>query len=200
MLRSIAIFACHANNDDEKCSITEFHCFDSEVTLPFQILTLDSIGPKEPRSLKGHMHCLCIVDNCIRWPAVYPLKNLGVKYVYDSLLQLFMQFGIPTIITIRNASNFVNRLRQEFETRLVCSSRLNSLSHSEASGVVEPWNASLKSALHHVIPQTSRACHRVIPNIVSAYREVPNAASGVPQFMLVYGRIPKDPLSVLKET
>ena len=145
------IHAPHANNDDEtkydRVPIVQI----PQVSLPFQMLTLDCIGPIKPPSSKGHRYCFCIVDKCTRWPAVYPLKKLNAKSVCDSLLELFMQVGIPIVITGDNASNFVNCLMQKFEARLGCSPRFNSTSHQEASGVVERWNASLKNALQHAI-------------------------------------------------
>ena len=49
--------------------------------VPFQIMNMDCIGPIEPPSAQGHQYCLCVVDSCTRWPAVYMLKSLTAKYV-----------------------------------------------------------------------------------------------------------------------
>jgi len=54
--------------------------------------------------------------------------------------------------------------------------------------------------LFHVIQQHGRQWHRVIPMAVWALREVPNATAGVSPYMLVYGRLPRGPLAVLKES
>jgi len=42
--------------------------------------------------------------------------------------------------------------------------------------------------------------HRYILLIVWALREVPNASTGVSPYMLVYGRVPRGPFAVLKDT
>ena len=60
---------------------------------------MDCIGPLDPLSAQGHKYCLCIVENCTRWPAVYLLKTLTAKAVCDALLDLFVNVGLPQVIT-----------------------------------------------------------------------------------------------------
>ena len=45
-----------------------------------------------------------------------------------------------------------------------------------------------------------RQWHKYVLMMVWALREVPNATTGVSPYLLVYGRIPGGPLTVLKET
>ncbi|GFW58122.1 retrovirus-related Pol polyprotein from transposon 17.6 [Trichonephila clavipes] len=52
--------------------------------------------------------------------------------------------------------------------------------------------------LHHIIREEGRSWHRHIPFLLWAYREVPNATTGTPPFLLMYGRDPKGPFSILK--
>src|SRR6218665_2964263 len=54
--------------------------------------------------------------------------------------------------------------------------------------------------IHHVIIDNPRQWHKIIPFTVWAIREVPNATTGVAHYMLVYGRLPRGPLAVLKES
>ena len=53
--------------------------------------------------------------------------------------------------------------------------------------------------MHHVIIDNPRQWHKIILFIIWAIREVPNA-TGVAPYMLVYGRSPRGPLAVLKES
>ena len=105
--------------------------------LPFQHITMDCIGPIDPPSYKGHKYCLCIVDSCTRWPAVYLLKRLDARQVCDAIIDLFMHTGIAAVISSDNALNFVNKVTQQFEARLGYSPRFHTLGHPEASGVCE---------------------------------------------------------------
>ena len=71
-----------------------------------------------------------------------------------------------------------------------------------ASGVYvfEKHAMSLKNALHHVIRETPREWHKVIPYIVWAYREVPNSTTSVAPYTLLYGRLLKGSLAILKNS
>ena len=81
-----------------------------------------------------------------------------------------------------------------------CSPRFNTPGHPEASGMVERFNQTCKNMLSHVVQEHQRQWHQYVPFIVWALREVPNATTGVSPYMLVYGRVPRGPLAVLKET
>ena len=59
---------------------------------------------------------------------------------------------------------------------------------------------SSKYAQHHAIRESPREWHKVIPYIVWAYREVPNSTTGVASYMLLYGRLPKVPLAIPKDS
>ena len=81
-----------------------------------------------------------------------------------------------------------------------CSPKLNTPYHSEASDVTERWNATFKNMLHHVVRENGRAWHKCVPFLVWAYREVPNATTGVASYMMLYGRLPRGRLAILKES
>ena len=84
--------------------------------LPFHHIVIDCIGPIDPSSSKKHKYCLCVMDNCTRWPEVYPLRTLKASEIFDNLLQLFMQMGVASVISSDNGSNFINASTQEFES------------------------------------------------------------------------------------
>ena len=54
--------------------------------------------------------------------------------------------------------------------------------------------------LHHVVRENGRAWHKCVPFLVWAYREVPNATTGVVPYTMLYGRLPRGPLAILKES
>jgi hypothetical protein len=168
--------------------------------LPFECISMDCIGPIEPPSAQGHKYCLCIVDSCTRFPFVFALKSLTAKVVCDALLEMFAVTGISKVITSDRGSNFTAQLTQEFLSRLGCSPRLNSPLHPQAAGMVERFNQTYKNMLHHVIRENPRQWHKAVPYLVWALREVPNATTGQSPYLLVYGRQPRGPLTILKET
>jgi len=54
--------------------------------------------------------------------------------------------------------------------------------------------------LYHIVQQHGRQWHKFVPFMTWALREVPNATTGVSPYMLVYGRVPRGLLAVLKES
>jgi len=168
--------------------------------VPFQVMNMDCIGPIDPSSSQGHKYCVCVVDSCTRWPSVYRLKSLTAKAVCDALVELFNHVGVPNVIVSDCGTNFTSQLTQEMLRRLGCSPRFNIPGHPEASGMVERFNQTCKNMLSHVVQEHKRLWHRFVPFIVWALREVPNATTGVSPYMLVYERVPRGPLAVLKET
>ena len=131
---------------------------------------------------------------------MYMLKSLTAKYVCDVLLDLFANVGVPKVIVSDCGTNFTSQLTRELLTRLGCSPRSNTPGHPEASGMVERFNQTCKNMMSHIIQQHQCQWHKYLPLAVWALREVPNATTGTSPYMLVYGRTPRGPFAVLKET
>jgi len=66
--------------------------------------------------------------------------------------------------------------------------------------MVERFNQTCKKMFHHVIQQHGRQWHKFVPLMLWALREGQNATAGTSPYMLVYGRNPRGPLTILKES
>ncbi|GFW57912.1 hypothetical protein TNCV_1418591 [Trichonephila clavipes] len=137
------------------------------------------------------------MDQHSRWPEAIPLKSLMAKSTCEALLEIFSRTGIPEVIVMDNATNFTASLMQELKILGACP-RFSTPYHPEGNGLIERWNQTLKNILHHIIREEGRSWHRHIPFLLWAYQEVPNAITGTPPFLLMYGRDPKGSLSILK--
>jgi len=84
----------------------------TRANVPFQVLNMDCIGSLDPPSAQGHKYCLCIVDNCTRWPSVYMLRSLTAKAVCDALIDLFTHVGVSRVIVSDRGTNFTSQLTQ----------------------------------------------------------------------------------------
>ena len=118
----------------------------------------------------------------------------------EALLDLFANVGVAKVIVSDCGTNFTSRLTQELLTRLGFSPKFNTPGHPEASGLVERFNQTCKNMLYHVIWEHQCQCHKFLPLMLWALREVPNSTSGLSPYMLVCGHTPRDPLAVLKES
>ncbi|GFY17104.1 retrovirus-related Pol polyprotein from transposon 17.6 [Trichonephila clavipes] len=138
------------------------------------------------------------MDQHSRWPEAILLKSLTAKSTCETLLEIFSRTRIPEVIVMDNATNFMASLTQEFLKILGACPRFSTPYHPEGNGLIERWNQTLKNMLHHIIREEGRSWHRHIPFLLWAYREVPNATTGTPPFLLMHGRDSKGPLSILK--
>ena len=168
--------------------------------VPFTSIVIDCIGPLVPASSKGHQYALCIVDMCTRWPSVVLLKSMTAKAVCDALLEQWMQTGIPSEIHSDMGTNFCSKLNTEFLSRMGCSPRFNCPGRPQSSGVCERFNQTLKRMIHHAMQEYGRQWYTVVPYLVWALREVPNATTNVSPYMMLYGRPARGPLAVLKDS
>jgi len=111
-----------------------------------------------------------------------------------------MVVGLPEVIVSDRGKNFCSQLTKEFLSRLGVSPRFNSPLHPSASGVVERFNGTFKQMLHFAMRDYGRQWHLVIPYLVWSLHEVPNSTTGYSPYLLLFGRMPRGPLCILKES
>jgi transposase InsO family protein len=181
-------------------------CWDripiTAVTRPnqtFEVMNFDLIGPFENKS-KGHAYVLTLIDQCSRWVEGVPLRNLHAKTICEALLWIFARTGIPKVLVTDNASYNTAKLTAEFTRRLGVTPRFSTPWHPEGNAVIERYNAVIKGMIHHVIRAGVKEWHKLIPYLLWAYREIPNATTGIAPYEMVYGKKTRGPLAVLRET
>jgi len=128
------------------------------------------------------------------------LKSLTAKAVCDSLIDLFTHVRVPKVMISNQGTNFTSSLTWKMLSRLRCSPRFSTPGHPEASGIVERFNHTCKNMLSHVVRDHQRQWHKYVPLIVWALRKILNATARVSPYMLVYGRVPRGSLAVLRKT
>ena len=167
---------------------------------PFSHSFMDCMGPLFPNQKVKYNYCLLLVDSTTRWPSAYPIHSLTAKSVCDALLQQFAETGILEVISSDNASNFTSSLTPEFLKVLGCSPRFSTPGRPQACGLVERLVGSVKSAISKVAAEHPRQWHTHLACILWALRETPNSTTGAPPWLLAFGRLPRGPLSVLRDT
>jgi hypothetical protein len=169
---------------------------------PFGHWFMDCFGKVLPNQEIDYNYALVLVDSYSRWPIVVPLRTLTAKNVCDALLQVFAQTGVAMVMTLSsdNGSNFAASLTREFMNRLGCSPRFITPGHPNATGLVERAVGTTKRIIGKLAEEHPRQWQKYLPFVLWALREAPNETTGLPPFTFVYGRLPKGPLAILKET
>lgn len=169
------------------------------VSEPFKKIAIDIIG-ELPRSKSGCKYILTIVDYATRYPEAIPLKNISSKTVADALIQCFTRLGIPEELVSDQGSNFVGKLMTQLYEHLGITKIQTSVYHPEANGLVERFNGTLKTMLRKFVKDSVQDWDRYLPYLLFAYREVPCESTGYSPFELLYGRTPRGPMAIIKES
>ena len=168
------------------------------MTVPFDRVAMDIVGPL-PRSRAGNRYILVFCDYGTRYPEAVPLRNIDAEHVAEELVKLFSRVGIPSEILTDQGPNFMSKLLAEVYRLLSVKAIRTSPYHPQTDGLVERFNHTLKTMLRKAATDEGKDWDRLLPYLLFAHREVPQASTGFSPFELLYGRQVRGPLDVLKE-
>ena len=165
---------------------------------PFARIAMDIVGPL-PRSKSGHKYILVICDYATRYPEAVPLRSCEAEKIAEELIKLFSRMGIPKEILTDQGSNFTSKLLAELYNMLQVRAIRTTPYHPQTDGLVERFNQTLKAMLRRMVNKEGKDWDRLLPFLLFAYREVPQASTGFSPFELLFGRKIRGPLDVIKE-
>ena len=165
---------------------------------PFKRMAMDIVGPL-PRTRKGNRFILVVSDYATRYPEAVPLRTITASRVAEALVDIFARHGIPEQILTDQGKNFTSSLLGELYKLIGTRGVKTSPYHPQTDGLVERFNRTLKAMLRKVLKGEKRDWDRMLPFVLFAYREVPQATLGFSPFELLYGREVRGPLDILRE-
>ena len=169
------------------------HCYT------IQRIAMDIVGPL-PKSQLGKRYILVVCDYATRFPEAIPTRSIDAAQVAEDLLQLFARVGVPDEILTDQGSNFTSHLLTEIYKMLHVHPIRTTPYHPQTDALVERFNKTLKSMLRKAVTKEGKDWDKLIPYLLFAYREVPQASTGFSPFELLYGRAVKGPLDIICDT
>ena len=151
-----------------------------------------------PRSKNGYKYILTLVDYATRYPEAIPLKTTHSRVVAEALVGIFTRVGLPEEIVSDQGANLVGNLMKELYELLGIRHIKTSVYHPEANGLVERFNGTLKHMLKKFVGNEIDYWDKYWPFVLFAYREVPCQSTGYSPFELLYGRVVRGPLTLVK--
>ena len=118
----------------------------------------------------------------------------------EEIIKIFARIGVSEEILTDQGSNFTSQLLAELYRLLHIHSIWTSPYHLQTDGLVERFNQTLKSMLCKAVTKEGKNWDKLIPYLLFAYREVPQASTGFSPFELLYCRNVRGPLDILRET
>ena len=154
---------------------------------------MDIVGPL-PRSSSGKWYILVICDYATRYPEAVALRTIDANAVAEELLTFFSRVGVPEEILTDQGTNFMSQLLSEAYRLLKIKPIRTTPYHPQTDGLVERFNGTLKAMLKKAASEDGRDWDRLLPYLLFAYREVPQASTGFSPFELLYGHNVRGPL------
>jgi len=148
-------------------------------------------------------YALVLCDSNTRYPFAHfavPLRTLTAKSVCNALLQVFQLVGIPSTIRSDCASNFTSSLTTFLKILGCSSANFNVPGRPQQTGLCERLIGTLKNLINKVASDNPKSWRKHLGFVLWAIRETPNETTGVPPALLVWGRVPRGPLAILKDT
>ena len=165
---------------------------------PFTRIAMDMVGPL-PVTRHGNRYILVVCDYATRYPEAFPMRKFTAPAVASRLVELFSRHGIPKEILTDQGTNFTSALLGELYKMLGVKPIKTTPYHPQTDGLVERFNQTLKQMLRKVINENGSDWDELLPYVLYAYREVPQASTGFSPFELIYGRDLRGPLDILKD-
>ena len=93
----------------------------------------------------------------------------------------------------------MSRVMKELLRLLQVKQLRTSVYHPQTDGLVERFNKTLKQMLKKAMDLDGKNWDQLLPHVLFAVREVPQASTGFSPFELLYGRRPRGVLDIAKE-
>lgn len=97
-------------------------------------------------------------------------------------------------------TSFMSRVTRELCALLQVKQVRTSVYHPQTDGLVERFKKTLKAMLRKAIDKDGRNWDQLLPYLLFAVREVPQASTGFSSFELLYSHRPRGLLDLAKET
>ena len=119
-------------------------------------------------------------------PEALPLRAATAKAVARELMLLFSRVGIAREVLTDQGSCFMSRVMKELLSLLQVK-QLRSVYHPQMDGLVERFNKTLKQMLKKAMVVDGKNWDQLLPHVIFAILEVPQASTGFSPFELLYG-------------
>lgn len=169
------------------------------VDLPFDRVAVDLVGPVTPASDRGNRFILVMVDYATRYPEAVALKKITTEAVAEALWDMWARLGIPREVLSDRGSQFTSETMKEVHRLLAIKGKTTTPYHAQCNGLVERFNATLKSMIAKLCQERPKTWDRFISAVLFAYREVPQESTGYSPFELLYGRKVRGPMAILRD-
>ena len=136
---------------------------------------------------------LVCVDYYSRFPEVEILHEVSAKAIISKLRKLFCRYGAPEELVTDNGPQFISQSFKDLMKEFGIKHRRVTPYYPQSNGEVEPFNRTLKKAIHTAIAEGTN-WRVALQSFLLSYRNTPHSTTGVAPSELMFGRPFRDKL------
>ena len=141
-----------------------------------------------------------LCDSATAFPFALPLKALTAKNIAHALVKTWTLTGVPEALIGDNASPHRSELMRELMRRMGCSPRFSVPFHPQGHAAEERLIGTMKTLISKTAADHPKQWHTHLDFILWAVHESVNESLQVAPWVLVFSRLPRGSLCVLKES
>ena len=126
------------------------------IDVPFKRVAVDLVGPIFPPSNAGHRYILTFIDYANRYPEAIPLKNISTESVAEALVGIYSRVGVPEEVLSDLGTQFISDCMKEVSRLLSIRHLTTTPYYPICNGLVEKFNATLKTMLRRLCTEKPR--------------------------------------------
>ena len=166
---------------------------------PFKRVSVQLVGPIEPRSDKKSRYILTMIDYATRYPDAVSLPSVKTERMAKALITMFSRVGIPSEMLIEHESRVSIEVMNEVSRLLSLQQLTTNPYRPYSKGPVEKFHAMLKHVLLTMCAERPNDWDKYLPALLFAVREIPQESLGFSPFELLYGHNVRGLMQILRE-
>ena len=162
-----------------------------------QKCSIDIVG-KLPRSKKGNIFILTVLDCFTKFAWAFPLSRITSEAIADKLINhIFSVFGLPVQIQSDAGSQLISQIMQELYSILGIKQKKSLPWQPRCNGIVERLHRTLEGSLAHWAHLKPRSWDRIVPLCILSYNSQASRSTGLSPFKLMFGTNARLPVHFL---
>ena len=156
----------------------------------FERISVDLTGP-HPRSRRGNVYILTIVDSFSKWAEAVALRDKGAETVARALVEhVFCRFGCPLELLSDNGQEVHSTIMKEL-CRLLQIDKLNTSTYKASTNATcERFHRSLNTIMGKVASAQQSDWDDLLPFVLAAYRASRHDSTGYsPNFIMLHREV-----------
>lgn len=178
---------CIQTKPDQKASIGQMLSVQPTATKPWDILSIDIVGPL-PRSSSGYMYILSVLDCFSKFVLLFPIRSATTKIIIKVMEEyVFLVYGAPGRIITDNGVQFKSKDFQSLLTEYGVKVLPISNYHPQANPV-ERVHRTIKTMLTAYVGENHKHWELYLAKVAYALRSAKHEVTGVTPNLVMFGR------------